>query len=641
MKEERAMPRDLQVRQVREALYWGAGGPGGCGEGRPSHALLGSLFHETFAALVGPDQQWHVQAALGEAEPELSEWKHLLREHAYTRLIGPKLFQHQAVLREYADRLVDFWRAVECLTDWLAEILFAIWNTQKSDTVVTPEFFQDVTTFVWTERPLSWEVRLPGWTDSVRLSGAADAVWWVPRRGWCVLELKIGQTAPEADLGQACLYHQMLRAIGEGDRAFSASAAGPLALVSFEPQRRERLLQPPQLQAAQETLLPLIGRLAGVLPDKAPPNPLPSPVAAPENAGIAELGKQLLRVLEEYGAKVEMHGEPIVGPAFIRFPLKPARGVKWKKVADSADELPHRMGFETAPFISQENGCVMIDVRRPDRATVLFREIERQLPQSDPQFGCSRIILGVGLDGALHTADLSEPENAHVLVAGTTGSGKSEWLRVVLAGLLSANTPETLRLVLIDPKRNAFHELRGSEFLLTPESLVYPDEQSVTAVLAALAEEMDARYRKIEGYDNLAHYLRETGDALPRIVCVCDEYFDLVNRDRQERKEIERLISRLGAKARAAGIHLIVATQRPDRETVKGALDANLPARLALKVQKRIESMMVLQEPGAENLLGHGDLLFRNVGKPVRLQAPYLPPEERSRIFHAPATSLG
>jgi DNA segregation ATPase FtsK/SpoIIIE, S-DNA-T family len=135
--------------------------------------------------------------------------------------------------------------------------------------------------------------------------------------------------------------------------------------------------------------------------------------------------------------------------------------------------------------------------------------------------------------------------------------------------------------------------------------------------------------------DTLADHVRRTGQPTPRIFCVCDEYADLVLGDRQQRREIETLIARLGQKARAAGIHLILATQQPSREIIKGTLDATIPARVGLKMQKAIESKMLLNEAGAEHLLGRGDLLFKCIGDAVRLQSPYLPPPELEAIFKA------
>ena len=146
---------------------------------------------------------------------------------------------------------------------------------------------------------------------------------------------------------------------------------------------------------------------------------------------------------------------------------------------------------------------------------------------------------------------------------------------------------------------------------------------------------MELRYRDFEanGADDLAVYVRKTKDRKPRIVCVCDEYADLVTANKTVRKEIERCISRLGSKARAAGIHLILATQRPSRDIVAGVLKANMSCKVALLTSSAVESRIILGEPGAEKLLGRGDLLFCDIGKPVRLQAPYLPEEERVAIF--------
>jgi len=220
------------------------------------------------------------------------------------------------------------------------------------------------------------------------------------------------------------------------------------------------------------------------------------------------------------------------------------------------------------------------------------------------------------------------------LVAGTSGGGKSEWLRSAVAGLMHSNTPETLRLVLIDPKRTAFAELKGSPYLQGPDGLVYPPEHSALDVLDSLIEEMEERYKLFEQsrVSDVSEYLAKTGTVLPRIVCVCDEYADLLV-DGAATKNVEAAISRLGAKARGAGLHLIVATQNPDRKTVNGALKRNLIGRVCLRVADHHQSKMIINQSGAERLLGNGDLFFLSIGEPVRLQAPYLSAEERAQIF--------
>ncbi len=230
--------------------------------------------------------------------------------------------------------------------------------------------------------------------------------------------------------------------------------------------------------------------------------------------------------------------------------------------------------------------------------------------------------------------DLASSNNPHLLVAGTAGGGKSEWLRSAIAGLMLSNTPETLRLVLIDPKRTAFAELKGSPYLQGSNGLVYPPEHSAFDVLDSLIEEMERRYKLFEEnlVGDLPEYQAKTGKVLPRIVCVCDEYADLLV-DRAATKHVEAAIIRLGAKARAAGIHLIIATQCPDHKTVGGALKMNLSGRVCLRVSNHHQSNMIINQSGAERLLGKGDLFFLSIGDPVRLQSPYLSAEERARFF--------
>jgi hypothetical protein len=615
----------LQVRDVRAAVYQAAGSSQGAGDGLPSTVFLGRLFHEVFTALVSADATSNFHAAIDEAEPELDEWRRALVRHAYQHLVGPRVRQQQAALHHVTDQVLTFWDAIQELCQWLAELLWLV--RERGDAELT------LAGSIQTGQPLVWEIREPGWFDAVRLTGIADAVWKIPGTDqWCVVELKTGRSAPEADLAQVCLYHQMLLAAGH-------EAPGTLALVSFGPQRHERLFSSSELAEAQESLKKLVGRLAGVLPDADRARMTPVSLKADPNAPgtikpeHARLGEQLLNTLKEYGADVKLDGGVITGPAFLRFPVTLGSRVKLRAVEQLAKEIQVRLKLDAPPRIGAEGGRVVIDLQRPDRQPVLFSQIRSQLPASDPLLGCSQAPLGIDIAGRLRLVDFAQPEDAHLLVAGTTGSGKSEWLRAALAGLIVTNTPATLQLLIIDPKRNAFHALRNSLFLYRP--IVFPDEQPVPQVLASLANEMDRRYRLLgeNGDDSLASYLRRTGVQMPRIFCLCDEYADLISGDRETRRAVEQQISRLGQKARAAGIHLILATQQPSREIIKGVLDSNIPARVGLKMQKAIESKMLLNCAGAETLLGRGDLLFRDVGDPVRLQGVYLPPGEAQDVF--------
>ena len=502
------------------------------------------------------------------------------------------------------------------------------------------------------EQELSITFFEEGWTDSVVLSGIADLVLKIPgspdadrlrstpnsahsthhRPNWCVVEFKLGIASARRRIWPRSV--SITRCCPEQ----AGASSGAMAFIRFSPDKTERIFMPDEITErpdASEKSDWQAGRRSSRgyrVPRRIKPrifrlHRAAHPNCPRQNNWYPSSGNTAMRSA--------LDGSPVTGPTFIRFFIRLGKGVKLTTVQGIGKEIQHRMELGAPPYIHISEGRVVVDIQRPDRQVIRFSDIRNQLPKPDPSFGCSRIILGVDLSNTLRMADLAEPENAHVLIGGTTGSGKSEWMRTAIAGLLLTNTPDTLRLVLIDPKRNAFNDLKDSAFLLNPSALVYPDEQPAERVLEELADEMERRYKCLhesgaDTVDRLGHQARVS---LPRIVCLCDEYFDLINRDRESRKKIEAQIFRLGAKARSAGIHLMIATQHPDRQTIKGTLDVNLPARVGLKVNKGIDAALLLNQKGAENLLGNGDLLFKNIGEPVRLQSPLLSIEERREIF--------
>ena len=639
------MPVTLSVRDVREALYRASDRSPVPQDRVTFTALLGTWFHECIVELTSGEVRNEALAALAGVEPRLDVWQRTLKQVAYDRCVKPRLLSAFAGLHDASSQVLSFWTAMRAACDWLAELCWTVSHDRSSRAVRLKTAWATLTDWLSTEEPLSVELREPHWTDSVRLVGIADALLQpVTTEHWCVIEFKLGESAPEADLGQAWLYHLMLSSVAEGEHSDRTSPiwahnAGTLAVVRFSPERHEQLFDGAQLATARTPLMELIGRLAGVLPGQPHSRTLKvsgSPRPGTSLGGGAtdehrEYGQRIVGALAEYGVTVSLERDPNVGPAFLRFPLTLGRGEKVKAVKSLSAELQVRLLLAVEPFVELERGQLVVDVLRPDRQKVWFSEIRSQLPQPQPRFGNSRVPIGIDLNGQLQFLDFSQTEHAHVLVAGTTGSGKSEWLRTALAGLLVTNTPETLQVLLIDPKRNAFHALRQSPFLWKP--IVFPDEQSAADVLAELANEMDRRYRQLDGADSHVELVRNSNAAVPRIVCVVDEYFDLINRSKADRKAIEEQVCRLGSKARAAGIHLMIATQQPSRETIKGALDANIAARIGLKMEKPAESRMLFGSAGAERLLGHGDLLFKDLGSPKRLQAALLSPQDREQIF--------
>lgn len=641
------MTVQLSVADVRAALTRAAGN-GAAGAGEPSTLLLGRVFHEVFADLLSTDPLKSGIKVVVESGQDAERGNEQLLSHTWQRLLAPRMLRNAALLQGSSTQVLMAWKATQNLTRWLAGVASELVEHAPA----MRGAWEELAKVLQAEVPLSCELKEPGWTEPVQLFGFADSVLRVPNRdnSFCAVELKLGRAAPVVDLGQAALYHLMLT------RSAPGSPSSALALMRFSPGLEEHVVPADALAPASQRLLELIGRLANVVNERAPvaaptnsvtatpapaPRPEPAIISQPSPEGeapspYAELARQLTRAYREHGVGIEVRGEPNVGPRFLRFDVRLATGMRVDSMKKRTPEVQHRLTLSREPMIGQEAGRLYIDLERPDPETILFSAIESQLPPVDPLYGCSQLMVGADSAKRLRFADLGSSGRSHVLVAGTIGSGKSEWLRSMVASLLATNTPDTLRLVTIDPKISAFNDLASSRFLWKKSSYFVPGEgRTASELFEELIEEMDRRYRltRDSGADNLRAHVEKTGKPLARIVCVCDEYMALISQNRQEKTAIEEAVALLGAKGRAAGIHLVLATQQPSRQTVSGAIDANLPCRVALYLARDIESRMILGCNGAERLTGSGDLLYKDFGEPVRLQAPYLPEEERRRWF--------
>jgi hypothetical protein len=602
---------ELSISDVRRALWREM--PGADPGGESSNPLLGQIFHEATAELLGDDPALRWQGALDE---ETLGDAAVLQEHIYEKLLGPKLTGRQGALHEAGGELLALWKAADELSRWLSSLLT---DAQRQGRIRFDKKARQ-----WTgdplclpEQSLTWDVIEPSWQAPVRVSGIADSLWKNPATGrWCVVEYKLGRGSRQVDIAQVCLYHEMLAASGMADQN------GAVALVAFKPEREETFFQGADLLEAKTELRRLIGSLAGVTGGV-------DPVVPPVSDEVSAAARKLVETYRQYGVEVILMGEPLVGPSFIRFGVMPGRRVKVGDIKKREEELQVHMNLETPPMIHTDHGRLVIDVKRAKPTPVLFSDVEKVLPQ-----GSAEVLLGVDLTGNLHSVDLSQNTCPHMLVAGTAGSGKSEWLRSALAGLLLANTPSTLQLVLIDPKRSAFNGMEGSPYMYQGWDILHPIDRPIADVLDVLIDEMNNRNLlfKQEGADDLTAYLAKTGKPLPRLVLFCDEYFDLIA-ERRTRQDIEMKVARLGSKGRSSGIHLIIATQYPKADVVTGVLKANLSGRVCLRMTDAKQSQVVLGQSGAERLLGKGDLLFQDVGEPKRLQAAFLPEPDRKRIF--------
>ncbi len=344
--------------------------------------------------------------------------------------------------------------------------------------------------------------------------------------------------------------------------------------------------------------------------------------------------KKLVDVLKSFGVETTLIGVSR-GPSVTRYELSPAPGVKISKITNLADDIALGLASSgvriEAPIPNKS--AVGIEVPNKTRATVTLREIISSTEYKKHKGKLLTVALGKDITGNVSCADLSKMP--HLLIAGTTGSGKSVCLNGMIASILYNATPSEVKLLMIDPKQVEFTVYNGIPHLLVP---VISDARKAAGSLAWAVSEMDNRYKTFAqcGVRDIGSFNKYIADHpelsyMPQIVIFIDELNDLMM---VSPKEVEDSICRLAQKARAAGMHLVVATQRPSVDVITGIIKANIPSRLSLSVSSQVDSRTVLDAIGAEKLLGNGDMLFNPVGvsKPVRIQGAYLSDAEIEKI---------
>lgn len=309
-----------------------------------------------------------------------------------------------------------------------------------------------------------------------------------------------------------------------------------------------------------------------------------------------------------------------VAPQVVTYRIKLGPGVAPSKVHRAVDALSLALGT-TVRYAGIGGGAVLVEATRTEREMVSLTEPGANLAHAP----ATSLPLGVYTSG--REARFNLHELPHLLVAGTTGSGKSTFLTSLLTSLLLRSTPEQVRLVLVDPKRVELAAFAGVPHLIEP---VVSDVHDAAAALRRVGELMDRRYEMgIKDLD--AHNAANPDNPLPRVVVVVDELADLMLR---VGKQVEPLVVRIAQLGRAAGVHLVLATQRPDAKTFTGLILSNIPARVAFAVIKHTESSIALGHTGAEKLAGKGDGLFKSpkVGAPMRFQSAFVSDEDASRV---------
>ncbi len=349
----------------------------------------------------------------------------------------------------------------------------------------------------------------------------------------------------------------------------------------------------------------------------------------PTSGDVKGNAEVIKNTLEEFGIDVDM-GEIRVGPTVTQYSFKPSKGVKLSRITALSNDLALALAAHPIRIEAPIPGKALVGVEVPNQKTAMvsFRELLESKEFKNRPHNMA-IALGKDVGGKVWFADL--PRMPHLLIAGTTGSGKTVCVNTIIMSLLFENTAETLRMIMVDPKRVELTLYNGIPHLLTP--VITNTQQTINALKWAIGE-MERRFELLAsvGSRDIASYNSKHPDTkIPHIVFIIDELADLMA---TAANEIEAGIIRLAQMARAVGIHLIVATQRPSVDVITGLMKANIPGRIAFSVASLIDSRTILDAPGAEKLLGRGDMLFQTaeLGKPVRIQGAFISEDEMKGV---------
>ena len=348
---------------------------------------------------------------------------------------------------------------------------------------------------------------------------------------------------------------------------------------------------------------------------------------------LTDTATRLQKTLYSFGVSAKVENVS-VGPAITRYELKPAEGVRVSKIANLADDIALNLAAETIRIEAPIPGkrAVGIEVPNKEKEAVHLREVldSREFVENKSKL---TVALGKDVAGNIQLADIGKMP--HVLIAGSTGSGKSVCINTIITSIIYNAKPSEVKFVMVDPKVVELSVYNGIPHLLIP---VVTDPKKAAGALAWAVQEMDERYNKfaskgvrdLKGYNKAIEKENEAGK-LPQIVIIIDELADLMM---VAKNDVEDAICRLAQKARAAGMHLVIATQRPSVDVITGLIKANVPSRIAFAVSSQVDSRTILDSVGAEKLLGKGDMLFFPSGapKPSRVQGAFVSDDEVEKI---------
>lgn len=579
-------------------------------------------------------------------------WLLVLRAAGFVVLLGSGAGLTYLHLAEPANAPKNF----NIIGKVLGEALITVLNVQGATLLLLALFLFSVTAYA----NLSWFKIMEGLGElTLRIFAAVKSLAGGVQASWQARKT-------EKNKAQEAQNRQGLR-FGQSARAATATQREQTQLpVNTRQKRREPIIAPmPTLptvasqRVEKEKQVPLFvdSAIEGTLPPLALLDKAEEKKPSYSEDSLQALSRLLEEKLKEFGVKVEVESvHP--GPVVTRFEIQLAPGVKVSRITNLAKDLARSLAMISVRVVEVIPGktTVGIEIPNEDRQIVRLSEVLKT-PEFDEAKSVATVALGHDIGGQPVIADLSRMP--HLLVAGTTGSGKSVGVNAMILSILFKSTPEQVRLIMIDPKMLELSIYEGIPHLLCP---VVTDMNEAANALRWCVAEMERRYKLMSamGVRNLAGFNRKVKEAqdagtpltdplfvreniddeapllnkLPTIVVVVDEFADMIM---VVGKKVEELIARIAQKARAAGIHLILATQRPSVDVITGLIKANIPTRISFQVSSKVDSRTVLDQGGAEQLLGHGDMLYLPPGTslPIRVHGAFVSDEEVHRVVDA------
>ncbi len=625
----------LTVTQITSYL-WSKEGP----FNDVPYITVGSLFHQICNDLIkkleDDESFWRTQSKLipSQVGPEakLDIINGPMRDYVYHEIIQKERKTKFNKLKPESQ--LALWNAVKHFLEELIYI-FSAAKTQKRS-------IHEI--MLGAEQSLSWRVQIDN--RIIEVTGRYDLLFYDPRYDQPhLIDFKLcGIQKDLAGLTQVMLYSLMLNEkhkIQPGATLLNlypeprriiiawneiAAFRNPLITLIQEVAAKEypTRIEPPDISAEEqftkiisEVIKPEIGSA-----DSASATDHKNNFATAEELESAFDNLQMIqKKLGEFNCPVEAYtagdGPIIIGPRYRIIRVVPGRGVKVASLVTRAQDLEVAMSLEDTPRIVEGPGFVSVEIPRATPAIVNLEDLDLSSKPTTSSF-----ILGVDIAGVPKWGDLAKSDACHILAGGQTGSGKSEFIRQLVCSLVSGADPTELQLLIIDPKMTDYQDLNGSPFLSKP--VIYQMEEAVD-ILDEMVNEMQKRYGSFKNrrVNSLCAFNDlDNIERIPRVLVVFDEFADAMA-DSSLKKLLESSIKRLGGKSRAAGIHLLIATQSPRKEAVTGLIKANLPCAVALRTANGVESKIIIDCVGAEKLLGNGDLLAKKGGRLERLQSPY------------------